>query len=239
MIYKVGLLGATGRMGQEIASLMTQGFETRGDVLEFCDAIAGSKKISSIDGVPVRQMQDPDFDPAHVWIDFSIPQATMAFLEVATTALVIGTTGFTESEVKKIEAYAEKKPVLLAPNMSPGMSYMMRMLKSVPVCSDTGFSDVLLSETHHLKKKDSPSGTARALLSILHENGNKNVQVQVVRAGGVKGEHTIRFISEDEQLILEHRVMDLKVFAKGALLAAHFIVKQKPGLYSMHDLEVK
>jgi 4-hydroxy-tetrahydrodipicolinate reductase len=238
MIYKVGILGVSGRMGQEIAALLSQDFSVKGDTLEFSDAVSGSKKLSSIEGVPVRKMQDPVFDPAHVWIDFSTPAATLAYLEVATTPLVIGTTGFTPDQKKRIEEYSNKQPVLMSSNMSPGMNYMLKMLKMVPVTAASGFNDTVLEEIHHKHKKDSPSGTSKDLLAVLTANGITDVQLHVTRAGENKGEHTVRFISQDEELVIQHKVSDRSVFAKGALLAAHFIIKRKPGLYSMQDLEV-
>lgn len=238
MIYKVGILGATGRMGLEIAALLTPAYQVGQDSLELADAVSASRKLSHIEGVPVRGLQDPLYDPVHVWIDFSHPSATLELLETAETPVVIGTTGFSEGQVEKIRLYSQRKPVLMAPNMSPGMNLMMKMLKAVPVSAALGFNDVVLNEAHHREKKDSPSGTAKSLLSILESNGNENVQVQVIRAGTLRGEHQVRFVSDDEEILLQHRVSDRRVFARGALIAAHFLVTQKRGLYSMQDLEV-
>lgn len=235
MVYKVGILGATGRVGLEIAGLLQSGFSTRGDYLELSDAVANSKKMTSVEGVPVRLLHEPELEPVHVWIDFSQPQATLGLLEKIQTPIVIGTTGFSQGESARIQEYSKKYPVLLSSNMSPGMNLVLSLLQSVPIPPSLGF-DVAVEETHHVKKKDAPSGTALSIIKTLEETGQENIQVNSIRAGSVKGVHKISFIGQDEEFSIEHRVFNRTVFARGALLAAHFLVKQKPGLYSMEDL---
>lgn len=237
MIYKVGLMGATGRMGQELAALLEPTFILGEDRLEFSDAVASKKNIISIEGIPVRTLQDPAREPVHVWIDFSQPEATLSLLEIIQTPVVIGTTGFNFQQIEKIKSYSEKQPVLMASNTSPGMNLMMKMLEHASVAAALGY-DVLASEIHHKRKKDAPSGTMKSLLDILQKQANKNIQVQSARVGDEKGTHTISFFSDDEELTLTHRVNHRRVFAKGALLAARFIAGQKtPGLYSFKDME--
>jgi len=237
VIYKVGLLGATGRMGQELACLLEPGFVLGEDRLEFCDAIANKRTVLSVETIPVRQLSDPAREPVHVWIDFSRPEATLELLEKIQEPIVIGTTGFTPSQIEKIITYSTKHPVLMTSNTSPGMNLMMKMLEHSSVAAVLGY-DVLASEIHHRGKKDSPSGTMKSLLQILQAQGNKNIQVQSARVGDEKGTHTISFFSDDEELTLTHRVNHRRVFAKGALIAARFIAGQeRPGLYSFQDME--
>lgn len=212
MIYKVGISGATGKMGTELTTLLQAGFNSRGDSFEFSSD-----------------------EPVHVWIDFSQPKGTMALLERIQTPVVIGTTGFSESEIHRIQEYSKKAPVLLSSNMSPGMNLVLSMLEKVHVPQNFGF-DVSVHETHHTQKKDSPSGTALTILKTLNEAGQEKVDVQSLRAGSVKGVHKVSFIGQDEEFSIEHRVFNRSVFARGALLAAHFILNKAPGLYSMQDL---
>lgn len=153
------------------------------------------------------------------------------------TPLVIGTTGFNDYQLNKIREYATKHPVLLAPNMSPGMNSMQKVIKALSELKTLGF-DAVLSETHHKHKKDSPSGTAKALLETLKEIGYTDVPVNVTRAGAEKGLHKVTFYSDEEVLSIEHRVVDRKVFAKGALLGAAFLIKKKTaGLFSYEEVE--
>jgi len=225
MIYKVGLLGATGRMGSEITSLLSNGYSLGIDQLELSYSISKNRRT------------EPSAEPVNVWIDFSRPEATLALLETTQEPIVIGTTGFSSSELERIRDCSKKRPILLTANTSPGMNLMMQMLQHSSTTAKLGY-DVVASELHHRHKKDSPSGTLKVLLKILEENGNRNIQVQSARVGDEKGTHTISFFSEDEELTLIHRVNNRRVFAKGALLAAHFMARQKkPGLYSFQDLE--
>lgn len=233
MIYKVGLWGASGRMGQEIAYLLSQGFESGGDQLELADAVSARAGVASIDGVEVRTPQDGPREPLHVWIDFSRPEGTLKLLAEAKAPVVIGTTGFTLEQKEKIAAFAERNAVCLAPNLSPGMAWFRKYLA---LGAPAGF-DVVLEESHHNKKVDSPSGSAKSLIAILKEKTGKEPQTHAVRAGGIPGDHSVRFVSEDEEIRIEHRVWNRRVFAKGALQAALALVKRKePGLFSFDDL---
>ncbi|MFM8270386.1 MAG: 4-hydroxy-tetrahydrodipicolinate reductase [Pseudomonadota bacterium] len=214
MIYKVGLLGATGRMGRELVALLEPGFVLGEDRLELSNQEA-----------------------VKVWIDFSRPEGTLSLLEKIKEPIVIGTTGFNTNQLEKIKNYSEAHPVLLTSNTSPGMNLMMKMLGYSSIAAALGY-DVLASEIHHRGKKDSPSGTLKSLLQVLEKQGIKNIQVQSARVGDEKGTHTISFFSDEEELTLTHRVNHRRVFAKGALLAAKFIANQKkPGLYSFQDME--
>lgn len=237
MIFKVGILGVTGRVGQELTSLLADGFEIEGDRFEFCDGISQTKSLQSIEGVEIRTLEDLPREPVHVWIDFSRPEATLSLLKLIQAPIVIGTTGFSPTELKEIHRYAQQQPVLLTSNTSPGMNLMMSMLEQVGGASRLGY-DVLASEIHHRAKKDSPSGTLKTLLDILQQKGFKQIQVQSARLGDEKGTHTISFFSDDEELSLTHRVNHRRVFARGALLAARFIARERaPGIYRFQDME--
>ncbi len=234
MIYKVGLLGASGRMGLEVAALLREGFKKGADLFELCDVVTDSDKYSNIEGVDTRSLEEPPREPVHVWIDFSQPDATVSLLAQIDTPVVIATTGFTSSQLKRVEDYAKKRPVLLSSNTSLGMNLMFDLISQLP--SDLPF-DARLHEEHHVHKKDAPSGTAKTLLEKLAEAGFKEVPTTVVRAGGTRGIHTLRLVGENEVLEIRHEALDRKIFAQGALLAAAFLVKQQePGMYSMKNV---
>lgn len=237
MHYKVGILGATGRMGIEMSALLADDFRVGTDSLEFSDAVARTKNLVSVDGIPVRGFDEPERELVHVWIDFSRPEGTLELLRRINLPVVIGTTGFSEGQLTEVLRYAEKHPVLLTSNTSPGMNAMMQLLRTNPLTSAQGY-DILASELHHRGKKDSPSGTMKSLLKILEDQGNCQIQVQSGRVGDEKGTHTISFFSDDEELTITHRVSNRRVFAKGALLAAHFMAaKKEPGMYSFQDIQ--
>lgn len=236
MIYKVGVLGATGHMGTEVTSLLSGGFQRNGDLLELSDAVAGNKKLRSIEGVDVRTLGEHRREPVHVWIDFSRPEALVQLLEQISEPLVIGTTGFDDSMVGKIKSYATEHPVLLAPNMSPGMNLMMNLLSQLPPNLHSRY-DVVVSEEHHKTKKDAPSGTAKALREVLRHLGFCDIPIESTRAGAIRGNHTVKLVSQDEAIEIRHEVLDRLVFAEGALLGALWLLKMKwPGLYSMNDV---
>ncbi|MBI4404679.1 MAG: hypothetical protein HY537_10980 [Deltaproteobacteria bacterium] len=236
MIYKVGVLGAAGKMGSEVAFLLRESFTVGTDTLELADVVVHSSKIKGIEGVEARTQCETATESVHVWIDFSAPESTISFLEKIEAPIVIGTTGFSQSQFVRIRDYARKYPVLLASNMSPGMAQVRHLLRQLSVPAAQW--EVCLNEEHHRQKKDSPSGTANTLLGILKEKGFTDIQVSVVRAGQKKGTHRIKFIADDEEFEIRHEVFDRRVFAKGALMAAHFLAqKQEPRIYSIDEMD--
>lgn len=234
MIYKIGILGASGRMGLEVAALLADDFTFQGDHFELSDAVSLRKKLTSIEGVDVRTLDEPEREPVHAWIDFSRPDATVKLLGTLQTPIVIATTGFSREQRTLVEQYAQRNRVCLAPNTSPGMSLLDGLLSQGPPAE--GFT-VVLEETHHAAKKDAPSGTALWIAETLRAKGYEPSQVLSVRAGGVPGEHRIRFVSQDEELEITHRVWNRRVFARGALEAVALLLRKKdPGLYTIRQL---
>lgn len=236
MICKVGICGAPGKMGLEIAACIQEGFAFKGTTFELSDAVAKSGGLKSIEGVSVRSLKEAPREPVHVWIDFSRPEATVELLNSIDTPVVIGTTGFSEEQWKIVTQYALKHPVLYAPNMAPGMNALVGMLEKSSFSPGLGF-EVVAQESHHKHKKDAPSGTMKKLLSTMESLGYEHVPVQVSRVGEIVGIHTLKFISPDEEITVEHRVLNRKVFAKGALMAAQFIqLKKASKIYSFAEV---
>lgn len=239
MFYKVGLLGASGKMGLEIAALMSPSYDSGEDSLELTEAVVQKSKLVSIEGAPVTKLSQTPREWVHVWIDFSQPEATMTLLGQIKAPLVLGTTGFTPAQEKEIAAYAEKYPVVKASNFSIGMNWLFHHLKRKDFVPETT-KEIVIQEEHHRDKKDSPSGTAKSLIALLKENKFNPSQVNSVRAGEVKGVHQLRFFLENEEIEITHKVSDRTVFAKGALHAALLLAKLKtPGLYSFEELLFK
>ncbi len=193
-----------------------------------------------------------------ILIDFSQPEATPACLKSCISCgkgLVIGTTGHSSQQVRRIEKSAQSIPVFLAANMSLGIHITSGLVKLAAEQLGEDY-DIEVSEAHHKHKKDAPSGTALALGKILASARGedlKNIAVydrrkagerekgtigfQVVRGGDLAGEHTVRFIGEGETLEICHKASSRVLFARGALRAAVWLSKNdKPGLYSMSDM---
>lgn len=159
-------------------------------------------------------------------------------------------TGYTESQLKRINAAAEKTAIFLSSNTSLGV-YVLRRAVTLAAKELKDF-DAEIIEIHHAAKKDAPSGTALALANDVksaRENAafvfgrkgyaprDKNeIGVHSVRGGNVTGEHTVIFAGENETLTFTHSATDKSVFAAGAIKAAIFVSDKKRGLYDMKDL---
>jgi len=257
-MIKVAVTGGKGRMGSLIANLVLQDkdFKLVGVTEKKTTEVIGKefsvgvKFYSSIKEIPEK----PD-----VVIDFTLPEATLALLEEAKelkTALVIGTTGFSEEEKKKIEETASEIPIVFSPNMSLGVNLLFKLVAQVTrALKDKGY-DVEIFEIHHRFKKDAPSGTAIRLAEIVAENLGKDlsevavygrkgivgerkpdeVGVLSARMGDVVGDHTVFFATLGERLELTHRATSRETFARGALVAAKWVVGKGAGLYTMFDV---
>ena len=247
-MVKILLSGASGRMGNEIISQVEQeeNFEI---TCGFGSKVDESKNFKIYDKVEdIKEKVD-------VIIDFSVPKATFEILKYAKknkVSVVIATTGFSKEELEKIEEMSKEIPIFRSSNMSVDINLMANIVKKVAeVLSD---SDIEITETHHNRKIDSPSGTAILLADAINEvfEGKKNynfdrmskrekrdkneIGFSSIRGGNIVGEHKVQFFGENETLEITHTAYSRKVFAEGAIKAADFIVNKKSGLYSMKDI---
>lgn len=216
------ICGAEGRMGKEIDRLATQDKK-----------IKITAKIDRSNGVNALIKKIP----ADVLVDFTVAsefKEILSWCEKNKVAFVSGTTGITEGDKKKMRAASKKIPVFWAPNMSLGVNFVVNLLKSYGKISDFDFE---ISETHHIHKKDKPSGTALWLKETLEKSVKKKIlKMESVREDEVFGDHKITAVSPSEEVILEHRALNREVFARGAVSAVKWIANKKKGLYSMSDL---
>lgn len=218
---KIGIVGANGRMGQEIAKVVEQSPR--------CDLYYALTRSEALDTKRAAQVD--------VWIDFSSPEALKSVLKMAEknkTPVVCGTTGLSASQKKMLEASAKKIPVLWSSNMSLGVAVLNEALKSLAAISHFDFQ---IEEFHHNKKKDKPSGTAITLQENLEKAvGRKLPEALAIRGGGIFGVHKIYSMSDEEVLVFEHTALNRTVFAKGSVQAAEWLLKQKPGFYQIRDV---
>ncbi len=193
-----------------------------------------------------------------VVIDFSSHDATAGLAAICAEhqkAMVIGTTGHSEAEKSKITNQKSKIPIVLASNYSTGVNTLFWLTRKAAEILGPDF-DLEVVEMHHRLKKDAPSGTADTLAGILAEVRKQQLEKVIrhgrhgivgertateigmhsLRGGDVVGDHTVMFATNGERLELTHKAASRDTFANGALRAAQWVVKQKPGLYDMQDV---
>ena len=147
---------------------------------------------------------------------------------------VSGTTGLSRTDHLLLTKASKKIPALWAPNMSLGVAALERAIEALKSLSHFDFQ---IEETHHIHKKDSPSGTALRLQKTLEKTvGRKLPDPLAIRGGGVFGIHQVHALGSNETLIFEHRALNRKVFAEGALFAAAWLSHKKKGLYTIQDV---
>lgn len=243
---KIWLFGLTGRMGKEISSLLLKensnaifigGSEQGTPVKKTCEGIISSNIIIDFSGLKGNQQL----------YDLVIQQ------QFTNKSVLIGSTGLDDSHKKNWKNLAsnQKLKVLMAPNTSLGIYLTLQAaLKISGICVQHGF-DVEIEESHHKFKKDSPSGTAvylaeqlaheTRLKPVYHrvgERGADELGVHATRGGGIFGEHSIRLIGDDEEINISHRAFSRSLFAKGALVLASWLIKQKAGFYTTKDVKI-
>ncbi len=179
---------------------------------------------------------------ADVVVDFSMPDGTEAVVEAAVKhgkPLVCGVSGLSDKQMARLDAAASKIPLVFDRNMSMGIAVLERTVRDAAASLGPDFT-VDISETHHVHKKDAPSGTAlklgEAIAESRGESGTGQIRFEVERRGEVPGDHEVVMSTATERLSFAHSVTTRQVFADGALRAAQWLVEQPPGLYSMQDV---
>ena len=185
---------------------------------------------------------------ADLLIDFTLPGGTQKAAQWCAAnkvALLSGTTGLCGEDEAALRDAALAAPVLWAPNLSHGVALMKALVRQAAHAMDSD-TPVTVTDIHHVHKLDAPSGTALALAAAVKDGradrasgkagtGEDELVFSSLREGEVVGEHTVRFALPDEVLEITHRALDRDVFARGALKAAQWLVKQPPGYYSTSD----
>ena len=220
---RVLLFGASGRMGGQIVSA------AQADNRIFLQHKISSKNIHFLRSA----LRESD-----VVVDFSSPAGAMVCAAAAAecgVAMLIGTTGFSVSQIKKFKNYSKKTAILLAPNCSPGMNLLYQLSRTA--AGALSRYDAAVSESHHSRKKDIPSGSAKRLAQAVKDGRKKGSRVPIVsfRMGDIIGDHTVTFAGKDERMELTHRAQSRSVFARGALDAAVWLHRKKRGCFTMQD----
>ncbi len=256
--------GAGGRMGSTVVRLIHEDVATRlvgaveaaGNPQIGKDAgeVAGVGKA----GVPITAHIAPPSNGQTVIIEFTAPEATLEHAKSASqknVPIVIGTTGFDQKQLGEIRKLSRRSRILVSPNMSLGVNLLVNLIGGVARVLGDDY-DVEIIEAHHRYKKDAPSGTALVLgraiadalkrdldkvavsgrKGIVGERTRQEVALLSIRAGDIVGDHTVIFGGLGERLEFIHRAQSRETFARGAIRAAQWLVKQKKGLYSMQDV---
>lgn len=247
-MLEVMVNGCYGKMGQIVCDLIEQ----NENLVLKCGF---DKNITGEFAFPVYDKIENIVENPDVIIDFSIPVATLTILQYAISnhvPIVIATTGFTNEEELIIKEASKKIPIFKSANMSYDIMIMKKLVQWLaPLLKNT---DIEITETHHNRKIDSPSGTAQMLADSInkslgnslyyeynrhdkHEKRNKNeIGINSIRGGNIVGEHTVQFFGEYETFEIKHTSYSRNLFAEGALKAADFIVTKSNGLYNMEDM---
>lgn len=221
---KIAVLGATGRTGSRVAALASTDPRVH----------LGAR----VDRSGAAQFEEDAADYAAA-IDFTTPESCVRFAAAcarAKVAFVTGTTGLSVVQRAQLAAAAKKVPVFAAANFSRGVTLMNHL--AAEAARRLADYDAAIVEAHHKGKKDAPSGTALRLAQAVRDGRGDDAAVPIssLRVGGVVGDHALVFAGPFERLELTHRAESRDAFALGALEAALWVVKKKPGLYDMHDL---
>lgn len=228
---KLGVLGASGRMGQEIVKCLE-------GQTKFEAFLGWSNTNESVGYKHNVNRLDPELvDKVDVWIDFSSPDALMNAIPKISRSkkpIISGTTGLSEAQMKKLKALSTHTAVMWSSNMSLGIAVLMKAIENFQMISHFDFQ---IEETHHKFKKDAPSGTALSLQKKLEKVTQSNLpQPLSMRGGGVVGVHKVWAYGEEETLCFEHVALQRRVFARGALWAAEKLLKKSKGFYEFGDL---
>ena len=249
----LAITGCMGRMGQQLIKSVN-----KNKSFKLVSLTENRKIIRKVSGIKPELNSENAFKKANVIIDFTLPRCTLDILKIATKLkkkVVIGTTGFSKKEENLLRKYSKKIPILKAGNMSFGLNLLMYLTEIATRSLGKEYLSKIY-EVHHKHKKDYPSGTAlmlgkgiadgkkKDIYSLIGKKylnkksfpyGNK-INFNSLRKGKVIGEHEVTFSNGKEVITLNHEAYDRALYSEGALMAAKWLFKKKPGLYSMRDL---
>ncbi|QUD86283.1 4-hydroxy-tetrahydrodipicolinate reductase [Phenylobacterium montanum] len=252
---RIGVSGALGRMGRAVAAVVrAEPGASLGPLADRPDrageAIEGAK-LASFDELLAG---------SDVIVDFSTPAASLALARAAAQrggpALVVGTTGLSPEEVSWLDEASERTAIVRSGNYSLGLNVLLGLVEQAARALQARDWDIEVSESHHRRKVDAPSGTAlmlgeaaargrevslaqvaiRARDGVTGPRPEGGIGFSVVRGGGIIGEHAVSFAAEEEIITLAHSARDRGLFARGAVAAALWAAGRPPGLYDMMDV---
>ena len=263
-MIRIAIVGATGRMGLCLIKAVALSDKAK---LTVAIARTGSHSIGndagvlagiSELGVKVGDDLDAALNEFDILIDFTRPEISMNYVEICRKSgkkIIIGTTGYSDTQKIEISQAAKEISVVLAPNMSVGVNLSLKLLEmAAKVMGD--YTDIEIIEAHHRHKIDAPSGTALRMGEVIAttlgrdlkdcaiygregntgERNQKTIGFSTIRAGDIVGEHTVMFADEGECLEITHKATSRMTFANGAVRAAIWLHTKEYGLFDMQDV---
>lgn len=261
---RVAITGACGRMGKNLIKAVDMSEQlTLSGAVDRPDSSLVGADAGEMAGIGERALKVVDqidviTDQFDVLIDFTTPEATLYHLKVCLAhqkSIVIGTTGFSQDQLKVIDEASQSIPVVFAANFSIGVNLALKLLNQAAQVLDEGY-DIEVLEAHHRHKVDAPSGTALKMGEVVAEATGRDLSqcaiygrqgitgarkpetigFSTVRGGDIVGEHTVMFATEGERFELTHKASSRMTFAKGAAKACRWLQDKPPGLYDMQDV---
>ncbi len=249
----LAISGCMGRMGQQL--IKSSRVDKKFKLITLTENRLIKKKIA---GIKPSLNNEKTFKNVDLIIDFTVPKCTFEILKIASKLkkrVVIGTTGFTKKEENLIKKFSKKVPILKAGNMSLGINLLMYLTEIASKSLGNNFLSKIF-EVHHKHKIDHPSGTALMLGKGIAIGKNKDfynllgkkylnkksfpygkkINFNSIRKGKTVGEHEVKFSSGKEIITLNHEAFDRALYSEGALTAGKWLMRKKPGLYSMRDV---
>jgi 4-hydroxy-tetrahydrodipicolinate reductase len=260
---RIAVAGANGRMGRMLVEAISQSEDC---VLTGALGLADSPELGQdasaflgrTSGVLITSDLHAGLANAQILIDFTRPEGTLAHLAVCRelgVKMVIGTTGFSESQKAQIAEHAQHLALVMAPNMSVGVNVVLRLLETAAAALNQGY-DIEIIEAHHRHKVDAPSGTALAMGEVVAkalgrdlkqcavygregvtgERDPSTIGFATVRGGDIVGDHTVLFAGTGERIEITHKSSSRATYAQGSLRAARFLAAQAKGLFGMDQV---
>jgi len=262
-MHKVAVAGASGRMGH----MLIEAIRESGDCqLAGATDVAASPAIGNdaaaflglASGVPVTADVRAALGQAEVLIDFTRPEGTLQHLRACREMkvnMVIGTTGFSESQKEQIADAARDIAIVFSPNMSVGVNVTMKLLELAAKSLASGF-DIEVIEAHHRHKVDAPSGTALKMGEVIARATGRELKdcavyaregvtgerkagtigFSSIRGGDIVGDHTVLFAGTGERIEITHKSSSRQGYSEGGLRAVRFLAGRKSGLFDMFDV---
>jgi 4-hydroxy-tetrahydrodipicolinate reductase len=246
-VIDIAIAGALGRMGKAIAVAAEADPSMR--VVARFDRTAGDGLVDAVQAMAASRVI-VDFTSAESSADLAEQAADMG------VAMIIGSTGFDDLQLARIEAAGQRIPIVRAGNFSLGVNMLMGLVAQAARALPAADYDIEVFEAHHRRKVDAPSGTALMLGEAAAQGRGANlasiatrvrdgftgprdlgeIGFSVMRGGGIIGEHSVVFAAEDEILTISHSARDRSLFARGALAAAKWVAGKPSGNYDMQDV---
>ena len=260
---RVVIAGASRRMGQMLVdAVCADANMTLVGALDHASSPALGQDAGAFagrtTGVVIQSDLSTALAGAHVLIDFTRPEGTLAHVQAASAAgvaVVIGTTGFSDEQKAQLQHASATTAMVMAPNMSVGVNVTLKLLEMAAKAMPTGY-DIEIIEAHHRHKVDAPSGTALKMGEVVAhalgrdlkdcavygrdgvtgERDPSTIGFATIRGGDIVGDHTVLFAGTGERIEITHKSSSRATYAQGSLRAARFLADKSSGMYDMFDV---